>query len=87
MNDSIILIQERNARVEADKAWETSKTRRGLIAVLTYIIACSYMYAIGIQYIYLNALIPTGGFLISTLSLNLAKTYWLKKLYNKKVVS
>jgi hypothetical protein len=32
-------IKERNARVEADKAWETSKTRRLAIAVFTYIVA------------------------------------------------
>ena len=31
-------IKQRNARVEADKAWETSLFRKILIAVLTYIV-------------------------------------------------
>lgn len=87
MNDTINLIQERNARVEADKAWETSKTRRCLIAVMTYVIAFFYMYVLGVQYAALNALIPTGGFLLSTLSLRIAKKYWLENLYDQKVVS
>jgi len=31
-------IKGRNRRVEADKAWETSLTRKILIAVLTYFV-------------------------------------------------
>ena len=31
-------IIERNKRVEFDKAWETSKTRRLLIATMTYFV-------------------------------------------------
>ena len=39
-------IEERNRRVEADKAWETSWTRRLLIAVLTYGVIAVYLQAI-----------------------------------------
>ena len=71
-------IKARNARVEADKAWETSKTRRFFIAIITYMIACYYMRVLGVGDYYLHALVPTGGYLLSTLSLPYIKTIWLK---------
>lgn len=71
-------ILKRNARVEADKAWETSKTRRACIAAMTYGIAVLFMWRIGISEPWLNALVPTGGYLLSTLSLPIIKNWWLK---------
>lgn len=76
---SINQIVERNSRVELDKAWETSKTRRACIAVVTYGIACFFMWRIGISEPYLNALIPTGGYVLSTLSLSFVKSWWIEK--------
>ena len=35
-------LEERNKRVELDKAWETSWTRKIIIAVLTYLVVASY---------------------------------------------
>ena len=35
-------IKERNKRVELDKKWETSMTRKVCIAVLTYIVVICY---------------------------------------------
>lgn len=60
-DEALSLILERNARVEADKAWETSKTRRGLIAGVTYVVAGMYMSALGAHLPWLNALIPVVG--------------------------
>jgi hypothetical protein len=74
-------LHDRNIRVEADKAWETSKTRRGCIAALTYLVAVIYMQSIGVEGAYLNALIPVGGYLLSTLSLGALKSIWLNKVY------
>ncbi|MCA9355331.1 hypothetical protein KC865_02160 [Candidatus Kaiserbacteria bacterium] len=71
-------IQERNKRVELDKAWETSIARRGIIASLTYLVAVIFMYRIGVSDAYLNALVPTGGYLLSTLSLRVVKRRWIK---------
>ena len=76
--DEIQAIQERNRRVELDKAWETSWVRRGLIAVITYTVAVFFMYRIGVSEAWLNALVPTGGYLLSTLSLGIVKRWWLK---------
>ena len=77
-------IKQRNARVEADKAWETSWTRRALIALGTYIIVSLYLLVLGVENYWLHALVPTGGFLLSTLSLPVIKNMWLKSLYKKE---
>lgn len=79
MDEALRLIQERNARVEADKAWETSKTRRASIALVTYLVAGLYMSALSANLPWLNALIPVGGYLLSTLSLPKIKQAWLQK--------
>lgn len=77
--EEITQIQERNKRVELDKAWETSWTRRLLIASITYIVASLFMMRIGVPDPWVNALVPTGGFLLSTLSLGIVKKWWVKK--------
>lgn len=72
-------IRERNRRVEIDKAWETSKTRRAFIAGITYVVASIYMMSLGVSQPFLNALIPVGGYLLSTLSLPVIKAMWIEK--------
>lgn len=74
-------ILERNKRVEADKAWETSKTRKALIIMITYFIACLVMWAIGVKKPYIDAIIPTTGFYLSTLSVGWVKGFWFKRVY------
>lgn len=81
--DEILVIQERNRRVELDKAWETSWTRRGLIALVTYVVAMIFMYRIGVVDPWLNALVPTGGFILSTLSLGVIKKWWTQRYCRK----
>lgn len=72
----IAAIEKRNARVEADKAWETSWTRRVAIAVLTYIVVCVYLaFVIHIDP-WLNTLVPVVGFLLSTLALSVMRELW-----------
>ncbi len=72
-------IEARNRRVEADKAWETSWTRRGLIALFTYLALGLYLWAIRIPRPWLNAIVPTVGFLLSTLTLPWFKRLWLRR--------
>lgn len=75
-------IEQRNKKVEADKAWETSWTRRFFIALFTYLVISLYMSAIGVNQPLLNAIIPTIGFLLSTLTLSFVKKIWIDK-FNK----
>ena len=73
-------IQERNKRVELDKAWETSWTRKICIMILTYIVVIIYSYVIRkYDNIFLSSLVPVIGFTLSTLSLKLVRKIWEKK--------
>lgn len=72
----------RNKRVELDKAWEVSTTRRLLVASLTYFFMLSVMLVLEMDRPFIGAIIPTLGFLLSTLGLRLAKTLWLKRQRN-----
>jgi hypothetical protein len=77
MEDRIRQIEERNRKVEMDKKWETSLTRIGSIAVITYVSVCILLYLIGVPNHYLAALVPVAGFLLSTQSLPQLKHWWL----------
>ncbi len=79
LEQRIKTIEERNLRVESDKAWETSNTRRLLLVVTTYIIMSLIMWSIGVAEPFKNAIIPTLGFFLSTLSLPVVKKMWLAK--------
>lgn len=73
-------IQERNKRVELDKAWETSWIRRICIMILTYIVVIIYSYVIKeFDNIFLSSLVPVIGFTLSTLSLKLVRKIWENK--------
>ena len=79
LEDRINDIEKRNARVELDKRWETSWTRRIAIAILTYIVVWAYLaFVIHIDP-WLNALVPVVGFLLSTLALR-----WIKKIWQSR---
>ena len=74
-------IKERNKRVELDKSWETSWTRKICICVLTYIVVIIYSYVIrNFDNIFLSSLVPVIGFTLSTLSLKIVRNIWEKKL-------
>ncbi len=69
-------IEERNKRVEMDKAWETSWTRRISIALLTYIVVVGFLVIIKNDKPFVNAVVPVVGFLLSTLVLRSIRTIW-----------
>lgn len=70
-------IKNRNRRVEADKSWETSLTRRSLLFLFTYLAIGLYLNAINIPNAWLGAIVPAVGFLLSTLTLPFFKKIWL----------
>lgn len=76
-------IEERNKSVERDKSWEGSWTRKILIAAFTYIAIALYLkFIVGIDP-WINAIVPSVGFLLSTLTLPYFKTLWAKYIYRK----
>ena len=81
--DNLDAIEQRNARVETDKAWETSWTRRLVIIIGTYLIVLAYLNYIGISQAHFHAAVPAGAYLMSTLTLPFLKKLWIKGLYKK----
>lgn len=71
-------IQERNKKVELDKAWEVSYTRKISVAVLTYFVMVLVMYTLKMSAPFIGAIIPTLGFVLSTFSVDLIKKIWIK---------
>ena len=72
-------IESRNKKVELDKAWETSWTRRLSIAALTYLVIAAYLVYIKKDQPFVNAIVPTLGFFLSTLVLPQIKAIWQKR--------
>jgi hypothetical protein len=71
-------IERRNEKVEQDKAWETSWTRRISITLLTYIVVVSYLSAINNDRPLINGLVPAVGYLLSTLVLRTVRNIFNK---------
>ena len=81
LEQEIRTIKKRNARVEMDKKWETSWTRRICILVLTFVVVLLFNLTIahGIN-IFLGSLVPVIGFFLSTLSLGAVRKIWESKI-------
>ena len=77
-------IKKRNKRVELDKKWETSYTRKICICILTYLVVVLYSYIIRkTNNIFFSSLVPVIGFFLSTLSLKYIRIIWERKIKNK----
>lgn len=79
LEERIARLETRNKRVEADKAWETSWTRRLAIMALTYIVVVIYLKFVVHIDPWINALVPVIGFFLSTLTLSVIKQHWVAK--------
>ena len=79
LEEKIKLIEERNKRVENDKAWETCLLRKILIIVFTYIFAVLYLKIADTTNPWFGAVVPCAGFYLSTQSVNVVKNWWLKR--------
>jgi len=64
--------------VELDKKWETSAVRFFSLAVITYVTMNLILWTIGASSPALHAIIPTCGYMLSTLTLSKIKAYWAK---------
>lgn len=73
-------IEGRNQRVEIDKKWEGSWTRKLVIMLLTYVVVVTYLFVIGNDNPWINALVPPTGFLLSTLAIGRLRAWWQSKV-------
>ncbi len=71
-------IEQRNQTKDIDKAWERSWTRKLFIVAMTYLFASLYLFLIGAPKPYLNAIVPSAGFMLSHLSLKQIEDLWRK---------
>ncbi len=79
IEERVKAIEERNCRVELDKAWETSIARKIILAVLTYFVILVFFIVAELPYPFLSALVPSAAFIFSTLSLPYFKTVWISR--------
>ncbi len=75
--------EDRNKRVELDKAWEVSWTRRGILMVFTYMTIGAYLYAIEVPRPWINAIVPAVAFMISTMTMPYFKRKWIERSEQK----
>ena len=81
LEKEIILIKNRNKKVEIDKAWEISWARKLLLMIFTYLGIGFYLQVININKPWLNSIVPSIGFLLSTLTLPFFKKIWERYFY------
>lgn len=72
-------IQERNRRVETDKAWETSRTRNIFIALSSFVLIYIVMRQVNADHPLANAVLASLAYYFSTLSYGAIKSWWLKR--------
>jgi len=85
LEEEIKDIQIRNQKVEAEKAWEVSIYRKTVITIITYLFMTFLFSLLGVEKPFVNSLIPTFGYLLSTLSISILKKYWIKYVYKKDI--
>ena len=77
LDQEIKIIKQRNKRVELDKKWETSATRKICICVLTYIVVVIYSYIVrNYDNIFLSSLVPV---------IRIYVIYFIFKIYKKNL--
>lgn len=83
IQEEIDKINERNRRVEADKAWETSWFRILSVAIIIYMIAGIFMMIVEIENPWINAFVPALGYILSVQSLPFVKQWWIRRIHKK----
>lgn len=76
LEERLAAIEDRNKRVESDKAWEISLTRRLFVAFVTYVVVGLTLFLINMPHPWVNAVIPVLGYALSTLTLPFIRQLW-----------
>lgn len=76
LEERVQQIHNRNSKVTADKAWEVSAVRRGSVAIITYLVCATLFFSLNLSTPLRSAFIPCAGYLLSTLTLPLARRWW-----------
>ncbi|MCF7905583.1 hypothetical protein K9L63_00090 [Candidatus Gracilibacteria bacterium] len=76
LKHEIETIKERNNRVELDKKWETSWTRRIFLAVLSYVATYIFLRIIHAENAVYGAMIPAGAYLLQQMTVRPLRAFW-----------
>jgi hypothetical protein len=79
LEQRVAKLESRNRRVEADKAWETSWTRRLAIMILVYITIVFYLRFVVHISPWVNGFVPAIGYFVSTFTVSFLKKHWLDR--------
>ncbi len=71
-------IEKRNKKVELNKSWEISLTRKIIIITLTYLTMVLFFIFAQLPKPFINSIVPSIAFILSTLSLPFFKKLWIK---------
>ena len=74
-------IEARDARVDADRAWNNSFVRHAVITLATYLAMALYLLIIKVPNPLLTAIVPAGAYVLSVLTLRPLKKWWLGLRY------
>lgn len=85
LQQEVEAIKARNKRVEADKGWETSIMRRLFVAAATYLVIVIFLVVINVEKPFETAIVPLLAYLLSTASVGIVKSWWLKNRKTNKV--
>ncbi len=77
-------IKARNRRVEVDKAWETSWSRKIVVFILTYFVIVVFFIVANLPYPFINSIVPALAFVISTTTLPFLKRLWFEYIYKDR---
>lgn len=85
LQERVAKIEERNKKVEAEEKWNISWTRRIIVMIFTYLSIAIYFYFVIKENPWINAIVPTVAFLLSTLTLPWVRRFWRHYIYKKDV--
>lgn len=75
----VVAIEERNRRVELDKAWENSSVRRLVLFCVTLVFTYIFLEVIKDDHPLGNAILAAAGFVLSTLTVSYLKKWWISR--------
>ncbi len=75
----VAAIEARNQRVELDKAWEVSWTRKLVLFCIIFLLTFLFLLLIRDDRALGNALLAAVGIFLSTLTISYLKTWWISR--------
>merc|ERR1711924_135801 len=78
LRQDVTKLRHRNRMKDIDKEWDSSILKTIIIMACTYMLLGLYMAAIEVPQPWLSAIVPTVGYMLSTLALPSVKPIWLR---------